>query len=50
MTGIHAREAPMVTRTVLRRLRRELAEMLGDEFDDPREIARELGAILADGE
>ena len=50
MTGIHAREAPMVTRTVLRRLRRELAAMLGDEFDDPREIARELGAILADGE
>lgn len=45
-TGIRSSAAPMVIRTILRRLRHELTQLLGDELDDHCEIEREFKAIL----
>lgn len=50
MTGIRPHEAPMVTRTITRRLRAALAQLLGQEIGDTDDIARELGAILRGGD
>lgn len=45
-TGVRSSEAPMVTRTIIRRLRHAITELLGDELDDAGEIDREIDAIL----
>ena len=46
ITGIRPHDAPMVTRTILRRLRTALTQLLVEEIGDADDIARELDAIL----
>lgn len=46
ITGIRPHDAPVVTRTILRRLRNALTQLLGEEIGDADDIARELDAIL----